>query len=108
MNRIFRQTDMRSVKMGVGITRKMVSCGDQCQMIQFDLKKGARIPEHSHPHEQIGYLVKGRFLIMIEEEEFELSEGEGYVVESGTKHSVNVLEDSTAIDIFAPPREDYR
>jgi quercetin dioxygenase-like cupin family protein len=34
--------------------------------------------------------------------------GDGYSIAPGEVHGVDVLEDSLVIDVFAPPREDYR
>jgi quercetin dioxygenase-like cupin family protein len=108
MNGIFNKEENERVPMADGIVRRMASCGDRCQMIRFDLDKGARIPAHSHPHEQIGYLVKGSFRLSIGEEEYLVSEGDGYAVEPDVEHSVEVLEDSIALDVFAPPRDEYK
>ncbi|MFP4545943.1 MAG: cupin domain-containing protein [Methanomassiliicoccales archaeon] len=103
---IFREGE--TVEMIEGVRRRMVSCGERSQMIRFELDEGAKLPHHSHPHEQIGYLVKGRLLLRIGDEEYELKEGEGYSVEPDVEHSVEVLDDSVALDVFAPPREEYR
>ena len=108
MNGLFREEDMQSVEMTEGIVRKMVSCGERCQIIRFDMRKGVKIPPHAHPHEQIGYLVRGRFLMRVGDDEFEVREGEGYAVEPNVEHSVEMLEDSIAMDVFAPPRDEYR
>ncbi len=35
-------------------------------------------------------------------------EGEGYAVEPNVEHSVEMLEDSIAMDVFAPPRDENR
>ena len=102
-----REKDASSVEVADGIVRRMLACGSRCQMIRFELAQGANIPSHVHPHEQIGYLAKGRLLMNVGGEEFELLEGEGYTVEPNVEHSVEVLEDSIAIDVFAPPRKDY-
>ena len=42
-----------------GIEQKTLVHGDKTLMAEFRLQKGAILPLHSHPHEQIGYLVKG-------------------------------------------------
>jgi quercetin dioxygenase-like cupin family protein len=70
--------------------------------------RGAVVPWHTHPHEQIGYLVRGRLRFQIGDEEQELSEGDSWLVPSNVPHFVTALEDSIAIDIFSPPREEYR
>ncbi|MDD1769181.1 MAG: cupin domain-containing protein [Methanomassiliicoccales archaeon] len=104
---IFRGKDAKTAKPVEGIVRKMLACGKLCQIIEFRLDKGAKIPGHKHPHEQIGFLEKGRFKIVIGDNEYTLGEGDGYWIEPNVDHSVEVLEDTIAIDVFAPPREDF-
>jgi quercetin dioxygenase-like cupin family protein len=104
---IFRGKDAKVAKPADGILRRMLACGKHCQIIEFKLSKGAKIPGHKHPHEQIGFLEKGRLKIIIGDNEYTLGKGDGYWIESNVEHSVEVLEDAIAIDVFAPPREDF-
>ena len=48
-----------------GIERKTLVYGEKTMMTEFRLRKGAVLPRHSHPHEQTGYLVKGRIRLSI-------------------------------------------
>ena len=43
-----------------GIERKTLVHGEETLLTEFRLRKGAVLPRHSPPHEQTGYLVKGR------------------------------------------------
>jgi quercetin dioxygenase-like cupin family protein len=52
-------------------------------------------------------LEKGKFKITIAGKEHTLGQGDGYWVEPNIEHSVEVLEDTIAIDVFSPPREDF-
>jgi quercetin dioxygenase-like cupin family protein len=104
---IFRGKEAKVAKPGEGILRRTLACGKRCQIIEFKLDKGAKIPGHRHPHEQIGFLEKGRFRMIIGDKEYTLDEGDGYWIEPDVDHSVEVLEDAIAIDVFAPPRQDF-
>jgi quercetin dioxygenase-like cupin family protein len=77
-------------------------------LCEIELKKDAVVPLHTHPHEQIGYLSRGRLLFRIGDEKRELREGDSWIVHSNVPHEVTALEDSIAIDIFSPPRDEYR
>ncbi len=90
-----------------GIWRKTTVHGEKTLMTEFLLKKGAVLPPHSHPHEQIGYLVKGRICLMIGKEKFDLCPGDSWCIPGGIEHSGEITEDSVAIEVFAPVREDY-
>src|ERR1039458_3071766 len=50
-----------------GIERKTLVHGEKTLMTEFLLRKGAVLPRHAHPHEQTGYLVKGRIRLLISE-----------------------------------------
>jgi quercetin dioxygenase-like cupin family protein len=60
-----------------------------------------------HEHEQASYLVRGRVLAQIGDEERELRAGDGSLAGSNVIHAVTALEESVGIDIFSPPRTEY-
>ena len=64
-------------------------------------------PTTAHPHEQTGYLVSGRILFEMPGATRELGPGDSWLVPGDVDHKVTALEDSVAIDIFSPVREDY-
>jgi len=95
------------VEMLPGIVRRTLSHGDRTMLCEITLAKGAILPEHRHEHEQVGYMVRGRMLLRIADEEREVAAGDGYLIPSNVLHAVTALADSVAIDIFSPPRKEY-
>ena len=65
------------------------------------------VPTHSHPHEQIGYVVKGSFEITLGDEKTVINAGDTYYVPPDIIHGVVALEDGVLLDIFTPQREDF-
>ncbi|MFO7753599.1 MAG: cupin domain-containing protein [Desulfobacteraceae bacterium] len=90
-----------------GIERKTLVYGENTLLTEFVLKKGHVLPEHSHPHEQTGYLVKGALKLTIGGETFDVKPGDGWCIPGGTEHWAEVLEDSVAVEVFSPVREDF-
>jgi quercetin dioxygenase-like cupin family protein len=90
-----------------GIERKTLVHGDRTLMTEFLLCKGAVLPRHAHPHEQTGYLVRGRIRVSIGTDEYEASVGDSWCIPGGVEHGADILEDSVAIEVFSPVREDY-
>jgi quercetin dioxygenase-like cupin family protein len=74
---------------------------------RISLRKGAIVPEHRHPSEQVTTLLSGRLRFRSGGEEWTLEAGEMLEIPSGVPHSVEVLEESVAIDLFSPRREDW-
>ncbi len=90
-----------------GVVRRTLSCGDHMLLCEITLANGSVVTAHEHPHEQIGYVVKGRLTFKIGDKERQLAAGDGYVIPGNVSHAVTAMEDSIAIDIFSPVREEY-
>ncbi len=90
-----------------GVVRRTLNSGDRTTLIEVALADGAVVPSHTHPHEQIGYVARGRVRFEIDGEERELRAGDSYLVPSGAPHEVTALEASVCIDCFSPVREEY-
>jgi quercetin dioxygenase-like cupin family protein len=99
--------DATPVEMLPGVVRRTLCSADRMTLCEFTLAKGTVMPLHSHEHEQAGYVVRGRVLFQIGDEERELRAGDGYLAGSNVPHAVTALEESVAIDIFSPPRKEY-
>lgn len=89
------------------IKMKTLAYGDKTLMSEFRMQKGALLPQHSHPHEQTGYLVSGKIQLTIGDQTFSVEPGDSWCVHGGIEHHAEILEDSIAIEVFSPVREDY-
>jgi len=74
----------------------------------WEVKAGAILPEHSHPHEQVANLLTGKFEMTIAGETCTLEPGMVAVIPPEAKHSGKALTDCYILDVFYPLREDYR
>lgn len=105
---LIHRSDAAPVEMMPGVVRRTLSTSEGMMLIEVVFEKGATVPLHNHPHEQIGYLVSGRFLFELGDEQRELGPGDSWLVPPNVPHQVTALEPSLAIDVFSPPREEYR
>jgi quercetin dioxygenase-like cupin family protein len=99
---------VKAVEMFPGVVRRTLNAGERTMLCEVLIAKGAVVPMHTHPHEQIGYLAKGRLRFVIGDEVKEIAAGDSWLVPGDVPHEVTGLEDAIAIDIFSPPREEYR
>jgi len=90
-----------------GIERKTLAFGERTLMTEFVLRRGSALPQHSHPHEQTGYLVSGRMRLRIGAEEREIAPGDSWCIPPDAPHGAQIVEDSVAIEVFCPVRQDY-
>jgi len=83
--------------------------GDKLMMSLVEMAPHSVVPLHSHPHEQAGMVMQGEFDMTIGGETRRLKVGDSYVIPGGVEHSVDCLEGwALALDIFSPPREEYK
>jgi 8-oxo-dGTP diphosphatase len=90
-----------------GIKLKSLTYGEKTHMCEFVLDAGSAIPEHSHPHEQTGYLVSGKIDFLMEGKTFDAEPGDSWSIPGDMPHSANVIEDSVIVEVFSPVREEY-
>ena len=90
-----------------GIEMKTTVYGEKTLMTEFLLKGGHVLPRHTHPHEQTGYLISGRIRLSIGTEEHDALPGDSWCIGGGVEHGAEILEDSVAVEVFSPVREDY-
>ncbi len=73
-----------------------------------EIKAGSDLPLHSHPHEQITYILEGQLNMTIGGQLYELSAGMFHVIPSNIPHGAVAITDCKVMDVFNPVREDYR
>jgi quercetin dioxygenase-like cupin family protein len=74
-----------------------------------DMERGSVIEEHSHPHEQIGYMVEGDAQFVIAGKTYHVQAGQMWRLPGGVPHRVIAGDCRVrAIDVFYPVREDMR
>ena len=86
--------------------RKVIH-GRNMTVARIRLQKYAVVPLHSHPNEQITMLERGALRFVIAGTEKILRAGEVLEIPPDEPHLVEALEDSLAVDLFSPAREDW-
>ena len=100
------EVERREIAPGVTIRTRW---GDKVMMSFLEMAPNAVVPNHSHPHEQAGMMLQGEFDMTIGGETRRLKPGDGYVIPGGVEHSAVCSEGwALALDIFSPPREEYK
>jgi quercetin dioxygenase-like cupin family protein len=99
--------DHPTVEMLPGITRTVIASGERAMVVRFELEKDAVLPDHSHPHEQMGLVISGALELTVAGETRTLQAGASYVAPANSTHSAIAVERSIVVDVFSPPRVEY-
>lgn len=89
-----------------GVTLTPLAVGNHLSINTGRLEPGAVVPEHSHEHEQIGYVLRGELTLLVNGEPTTVSSGESFALASGEPHAAENRTDelTVALDAFSPPR----
>ena len=90
-----------------GISARFVT-GRRIMFSFVRLAPGAVMPDHNHPHEQLGYVVEGTMVLNLAGDERTLQPGDAYAIPGGVTHrAVGGPNGCLVLDAFSPPREEY-
>jgi len=106
--RLVRHAEVIPVGAVPGIWRRTLAWGERAMVLESTFEAGAQLQAHSHPHEQITYLVSGELEIRLGDEAYILCPGDSLFVPGGVRHAATARTESVAVDAFSPPREDLK
>lgn len=90
-----------------GLHRQILVHSTAMMLVRHAMKKGWIGAAHSHPHEQMVYIISGSLRVSIDGVSIVVSAGDNFIVTSNAEHQAAELEDSVVLDVFTPAREDY-
>jgi quercetin dioxygenase-like cupin family protein len=87
----------------------ILQSGQKLMMMMLTVQPGIPTAPHSHPHEQVGYLIEGRGVLSSGGESAEIEAGTSFLIPPNESHNFNATGEKPAIiiDVFSPPRKDY-
>ena len=91
-----------------GVAFELLASGEKSMITKMNYKLGDKVPFHSHPNEQAGYIISGKIQLQFAKYNEILTTGDSYVIPENQAHSVKVIESGVVIDVFTPPREEYK
>ena len=104
-------TDLESLpltQIWTGVNGRVVE-GAHLTFAVIELDPGTHVPDHHHPHDQIGVLVRGSVRFTIGDETREVVAGGTWRVPGDVAHHVEAGPDgAVVVEAFGPVREDWR
>jgi quercetin dioxygenase-like cupin family protein len=82
--------------------------GEEMMLSVVTFEPDSVVPDHAHPHEQMGIMISGRLEFTVGALTRVLGPGDKWRIPGGVVHSVRALDGpAVALDVFHPVREDY-
>jgi quercetin dioxygenase-like cupin family protein len=83
--------------------------GERAMLNLVELEPGAVVARHSHPHEQLGMILRGSMTLVVAGEDHQLEEMDGYALPGAVEHEgIAGPRGALVLDVFQPVRDDYR
>ena len=105
-----RQSQIKPELIGEGRTRYLAYT-EKLMMAVIDFRDGPAgepDPPHSHPHEQISYVVSGELIVFLGSEQAQLGPGDMFTVPPNLPHSIRLLTThARLVDTFHPIRDEF-
>jgi quercetin dioxygenase-like cupin family protein len=98
--------DLPEEQISEKISRRIL-CGDQGMIVWWSIGAGVHVQSHSHPNEQIVWMLKGKMEFRLGTEKRVCGRGDVVVIPVFAQHEAWFREDTEVIDFFAPPRKDF-
>jgi len=90
-----------------GEIRILRARGGKLTLAEFQFEPGSGATMHSHPHEQVGYVIEGELEFTVGEQTRRLTAGDSIYIPAGTPHGCSALVRSRMVDAFTPQRDDF-
>jgi quercetin dioxygenase-like cupin family protein len=87
---------------GGNILVKPLIKGDEMTFLEIHYAAGVGAPLHTHTHESIAYVVKGKVKSTVGSEEFIMGAGDVCRHPTGVLHGLEAIEDSVVVEIKSP------
>ena len=99
---------LEAFELARGVTAKALF-GEGAMLNLVELEPGGVVARHSHPHEQLGLILRGSMTLNVEGTDHRLEEMDGYALPGDVEHGAKAgPEGALVLDVFRPVREDYR
>ena len=107
VSNFYNSENIEMEDLGGGVKRQILGYESQLMLVKVYFEKGAIGAPHSHPHQQVSYVEKGRFEVNINDKKEICKSGDCFTVPENVKHGVVALDEGILIDSFSPMRADF-
>ena len=103
----FQWEGQPSREVAPGVVVQLIHAGGMT-ILRGHYDQGAVVALHSHPHEQLTWVLSGALAVEVDGEITTVRSGEVAHVPGGLPHEATALEETEFAEVFNPVREDLR
>jgi quercetin dioxygenase-like cupin family protein len=104
---VIHSADSKMTSPEPGLRRQVMSYSQGIMLVRHKMEPGWVGAAHSHPHEQLIYVVSGAIQLTVGDVTRALAAGDSILVAGGIQHQARADRATEVLDVFAPYRSDY-
>jgi len=104
---VFKNIDIKINDLGDGVSRKVLANGGKIMGVEVSFEKNSIGAIHTHEHEQMSYVLEGKFKVTIDGKESILTKGDSFYAGKNIAHGVFSMEKGMLLDVFTPQRDEF-
>lgn len=103
----FAAKDGQLEKVDEGLSRKVGAYNDNLMVVEVHFEAGTTAPLHHHVHEQITYVISGKFEFTVGDDKYIVGAGDSLYKQPNIEHGATCIDSGILLDVFTPHREDF-
>ncbi|MEZ2347308.1 cupin domain-containing protein [Terriglobus sp. RCC_193] len=108
MLKVIAADDAKMTAPEPGLRRQVMASTDPMMLVRHRMEAGWVGAAHSHPHEQLIYVLSGEIALVVDGSTYTLRAGDSVMVPGDVVHQASAAVESEVLDVFTPAREEYR
>ncbi len=93
-------------KESLGVHSVLLSYGAESMLTKMLYKKGDKPPLFNHAQERSGYVISGRYRIVVDDAAHEVGPGDSYYIPRYVDHRFEIIEPGEVLDFFSTPKNE--
>ncbi|MBN2504643.1 MAG: cupin domain-containing protein [Bacilli bacterium] len=107
MRNVWRNNEVQLEQLDQHVSRKVLAHMKNLMAVEVIYDIGGIGAEHAHPHEQVTYVIAGKFRFRVGADYHDITKGDSIYFPPDIIHGCICLEAGRLLDVFTPQREDF-
>jgi quercetin dioxygenase-like cupin family protein len=104
---VWRSQEIPVERLDSKVSRKVLAHMEKLMTVEVIYQTDGVGPEHSHVHEQITYVIEGKFRFKVGSEYIYVEKGDSLYLPATIPHGCLCIDAGRLLDVFTPERQDF-
>lgn len=83
-----------------GVWTRPLASSEKVMLFETRFEAGCERPMHAHPHDQVGFVVRGEIEVVWGGQAYACREGDSFAIPGGQPHTIRGVTEAVIVDAF--------